>query len=321
MVVYGKHDRISLPDDEEVIWYGDLQWCNDDGNTPSIEIFDWLVDYFIDTPVYASVANHKTRGDALFAPSAMNGIGSDAKRASYIEALIRCMSPAEHYQVQFAAGRAISEARGELSSIASDSMLPGAQLLELFSKLLDVVGSPASDDSKLDLGQTRCYLRFIFSLAKNVEWLRLLPVTKREHPHVEKCTVLSQRFHVDEEICYIVGIYLHIDTAGNIPLGYTQESWGTLIMCAWAGWAHIHADKDFDHCIEISPILVRATEIFKTSANFKLEDLARDVDRVLRTLEWHVNVGNEALSEVQRFSDSLKSELELADKIREFLTL
>jgi len=33
------------------------------------------------------------------------------------------------------------------------------------------------------------------------------------------------------------------------------------------------------------------------------------------------NVGNEALSEVQRFSDSLKSELELADKIREFLTL
>jgi len=271
MVVYGKHDRISLPDDEEVIWYGDLQWCNDDGSTPSIEIFDWLVDYFIDTPVYASVTNHKTRGDALLAPSAMNGIGSDAKRASYIEALIRCMSPAEHYQVQFAAGRAISEARGELSSIASDSMLPGAQLLELFSKLLDVVSSPASDDSKLDLGQTRCYLRFIFSLAKNVEWLRLLPLTKREHPHVEKCTVLFQRFHVDE-----------------IPLGYIQESWGTLIMRAWAGWAHIHADMDFDHRIEISPILVRAMEIFKTSANFKLEDLPRDMDRVLRTLEWHV---------------------------------
>jgi hypothetical protein len=48
VVVHGLDICISRPDDEELIWCGDLRWHHANGRTPSCEEFDWLVDYLVD---------------------------------------------------------------------------------------------------------------------------------------------------------------------------------------------------------------------------------------------------------------------------------
>ncbi|KAG1748223.1 hypothetical protein EDB19DRAFT_1905277 [Suillus lakei] len=45
MVVHGSDYRLSLPDDEDLIWDGDLRWRHSDGLMASCEEFDWLIDY------------------------------------------------------------------------------------------------------------------------------------------------------------------------------------------------------------------------------------------------------------------------------------
>ncbi|KAG2757222.1 hypothetical protein P692DRAFT_20814223 [Suillus brevipes Sb2] len=87
LVVHGQDNRLSRPDDEDLIWDGDLRWRHSDGRKPSCEEFDWLVDYL------AGDAEHRTddetEGDALLALSSMQGLGSSTKQQSYISSLIR----------------------------------------------------------------------------------------------------------------------------------------------------------------------------------------------------------------------------------------
>ncbi|KAG2046029.1 hypothetical protein BDR06DRAFT_1015085 [Suillus hirtellus] len=45
MLVHGMPYGISRPNDEALIWEGDLRWCQSDGSEPSCGEFDWLVDY------------------------------------------------------------------------------------------------------------------------------------------------------------------------------------------------------------------------------------------------------------------------------------
>jgi hypothetical protein len=47
VVVHGEEICISRPDDEHLIWYGDLRWNHANGKTPSCEEFDWLIDYLV----------------------------------------------------------------------------------------------------------------------------------------------------------------------------------------------------------------------------------------------------------------------------------
>jgi hypothetical protein len=47
VVVHGEEICISQPDDEYLIWYGDLRWNHASGETPSCEEFDWLIDYLV----------------------------------------------------------------------------------------------------------------------------------------------------------------------------------------------------------------------------------------------------------------------------------
>jgi hypothetical protein len=49
-VVHGREDHISHPDEEDLIWYGDLRWDHANGKTPSCKEFDWLIDHLVDRP-------------------------------------------------------------------------------------------------------------------------------------------------------------------------------------------------------------------------------------------------------------------------------
>jgi hypothetical protein len=57
-------------------------------NLSSSENFDWLIDYLADEAPYIYTSNDETEGDALLALSAMRGLGSSAKRPSYIKVLL-----------------------------------------------------------------------------------------------------------------------------------------------------------------------------------------------------------------------------------------
>jgi hypothetical protein len=190
MVVHGLGYRLLLPDYEGVIWHGDLQWRHTDGRTPRCEEFDWLVDYLA-FKVYREI-DDEIQGDALLALSAMRGLGSSAKRHTYVKVLIRCMGSTRPSRVRYAALRAISDAREELASITDNSMPHGvdSELLdELSSALLTAVrpndDRTIDDDAKLSFLRDRafCYLTLIFTLAKTQDWHKRLS----RDPHLKQC--------------------------------------------------------------------------------------------------------------------------------------
>ncbi|KAG1883381.1 hypothetical protein F4604DRAFT_287082 [Suillus subluteus] len=109
MVVHGLDFHLSLPDNEILIWNGNLCWSHSDGRKPDCKEFDWLVDYLAN-----EVGHDKAdeTGDALLALSAMRGLGSPAKQSSYIKSLICCMDSVRPPRVRHAALRTVYEVRG-----------------------------------------------------------------------------------------------------------------------------------------------------------------------------------------------------------------
>ena len=312
MVVHGLRNRLSRPDNEKIIRDGDLRWCHNDGQIPSFEEFDRLIDYLVDK--LDSTGDDATQGDALLALSAMNGLGSDAKRASYIEALIRCMAPTRPTRVRCAAVRAISDAREELASIAGDSMPHGvdAQLLDnLFTALSTALGQHYDLTFDCRSPSHFCYSRLMFSLTKNDEWCQRLT----HNGHVQQCTGLFPS--TPESNFYIAGISLHIDISGNDPsLSFVQDMWGLLTREAWPGlYFIISADREFRDCLEVLPALVTATKQHLPGsgngvASLELQDLSRYVCLVLQELEKHDGLNGNVLSVVRSFSGHLKHMLE-----------
>ncbi|KAG1838911.1 hypothetical protein DFJ58DRAFT_120860 [Suillus subalutaceus] len=122
MLVHGLSSRLSRPNEEELIWRGDLQWRHSDEREPSCEEFDWLIDYLADGRHDADSTDDETEGDALLALSAMHGLGSSTKRRSYIKSLIRCMGSTRPPRVRHSALRAVFEAQEDLISMTSVSM-------------------------------------------------------------------------------------------------------------------------------------------------------------------------------------------------------
>jgi len=308
MVVHGVQGKVSLPDDNKVIWDGDLQWRNNDERPPCNE-FDWLIDYLVEKTGHEP--DHETQGDALLALSAMRGLGSDAKRAAYVDALIRCMDSDRPSRVRYAALRAVCDARKELSSITDDSMPDGidAKLLDrLSSALLTAVGNYA----RIAKYRARdcCYLRLIFSLTKEHEWRERLT----RLGHVDQWTSLISDCNF-KFMCtfspYIAGVYLQINPSGANPSGANpsgdnhpalQKTWGTVMRHAWCGLEHMQdADEDFGDYLEILPALVTATKQNWPGSGV-VPDLPQYVDRFLNR---NVDLRDDVRSAVQGLYDYL----------------
>jgi len=311
MVVHGMQRRLLLPDDSDVIRSGDLQWCYHDGRTPSREEFDWLIDYLVDK--LDNTTDEETQGDALLALSGMNGLGSDAKRASYVNALIRCMAPTRPPRVRCAAVKCISDARKELLSIGSDGdSMPHGVDTPLFNQLFDalyttIVG-PHDDGTATDYfrASSDCYLRLIFVLTENKDWRQRLT----QNGLVQQCIRLYPTFP-EVDIC-IAGICLHIDPSGNDPaLSSIHERLGELMRGVWGQLGDISlSDVDFHDYLEILPVLVTTTKqrLPRSDDGFARSELvaiANYVGRVLPGLQALEDLDGNILSTVQSFSNDL----------------
>lgn len=295
LVVHGLHDRLSLPDDEELIWDGDLRWRHGDGLMPSCEEFDWLVDYLVDEA--GKKADDKTEADALLTLSAMCGLGSSTKRRSYIKALIRCMGCTRLPRVRHAALRAVSDARGDLASITNESISHDVdtELLDGLSRALFTAVCPSRNrtiqherDAPFHQHRDNCYFRLIFALSNNHEWRQRLTLDG----HFERCISL-----VDEALeceswtlgCYLVGIFACIDLSDKVlRFSYTQEKYQALIKKSWRRarefmWQH-------SEYVGALPALVMATRQNYSDSDHivpsnELKEIARNVDQCLAQLK------------------------------------
>ncbi|OJA17326.1 hypothetical protein AZE42_13154 [Rhizopogon vesiculosus] len=128
----------------------------------------------------------------------MHGLGSSAKRLSYVKALTRCMAHTRPRRVRYAALRVVSEAREELASMTnsdSASLDVDTTLLDGLSHALLTVVRTNHDqkmqDSTSDAYSAAIpndhYLRLIFALQKNDEWCKRLA----SGGHLEWCNSSS----------------------------------------------------------------------------------------------------------------------------------
>lgn len=251
MTVHGLTFCFSLPDDENLIWIGNLWWRGRDGLIPSCEEFGWLIDYVADE------AGHKgddeTEGDALLALSALCGLGSSTKRRLFITTLIRCMGSTRPPRVRHTALRAVADARADLASITIGLMPHGVDegLLDELSRALFTAVCPNGDQLVHDSSQSHAsfhyhqehhYLRLIFALAMNNEWHERLA----RDGHLARCTsLIEQAFEADlwDCRCYLAGIFTFTDPSDEIlPLSPAQNSWRTCIRTSWKqAWSLVSA--------------------------------------------------------------------------------
>jgi hypothetical protein len=259
MVVHARGEHLSRPDDEELIWYGNLRWWRNEGLAPSCAEFDWLVEYVM------FPADDETKGDALLALSAISNLGSSAKRDTYVTTLIHCIDHTEHPRTRYAALRAAFDARAELAQLADNSDAP---LLDRLSLALLTAVDPnngktnraSGPDPSFHYDRDRCYFRLIFALARDGGWhVRLI-----RDEHVKRCISLVNDVLENPRSShnfYLAGIFLHIFSSGSDSpskaLG--MGSWRKLVKAAWKGFLFL-VKEDEHTCFEVLPALVKATE-------------------------------------------------------------
>ncbi|KAG2128253.1 hypothetical protein DEU56DRAFT_819394 [Suillus clintonianus] len=294
MVVHGYCRWSSLPDDERLIWNGDLRWCHSNGLAPKYEEFDWLIDYLADEA--GNKGDDETEGDALLALSAMRGLGSSTKRRPYITALIRCMGSTRPPRVRHAALRAVSDAREELASITHESMPPGvdATLLDKLSCAILTAVHPNHDqtvhnslsDASFHYSRDCCYTHLIFVLATNDEWHERLA----RDGHLERCTSLVEKaLELKNWIheFYLAGIFARVDPSDKVlSLSPAQERLWTLVRTIWGE----EMKFIWPGPIMVVPDVVTVTRQYLRSwgnnvPNGGLADLARDVRKALESLQ------------------------------------
>ncbi|KAJ8579988.1 hypothetical protein M405DRAFT_835147, partial [Rhizopogon salebrosus TDB-379] len=250
MVVHGFSHCLSHPDNEELIWNGDLRWRHSDDRIPSSEEFDWLTEYLVDPELC-----NGTEVYALLALSAMHGLGSPDKRPFYVNVLIRCMTSTKSSRIRHAALRAISDASKELASITNDSKAEAVDARRL-DELSRALLSAGSSDASSDESRNRCYLRLIFDLAKNDDWHKRLTHDR----HIDWCISLVDKVLVSSsslDAFHLVRIFMHVDPLGknSAPILAAQEKWQKLIIRAWTGCCY-SGSMDI---IEAIPALVTVT--------------------------------------------------------------
>ncbi|KAG2076181.1 hypothetical protein BDR04DRAFT_1090061 [Suillus decipiens] len=300
VVVHGHANRLSRPDDEDLIWHGDWRWHHSDEHEPSYEEFDWLVDYLADNTVCSPAeggdarTDDATKGDALLALSAMRGLGSHTKRKSYISSLIRCMGSTRPPRVRHSMLRAVFEAREELASITSVSTPEDldVQLLEQLSRALLTAVHPNGDQTVLDSkpappfhrDREFYYLILIYTLIKNDEWCRRLIRTNDDH--LARWISLVDRDHVEHDPLkfLLLMIFWHIKSSGkDIGISPADERWQLLITDAWRDAQSI----EWDDYVDGIPAFVTATKLDWTASDNRewLVDLAPMVHATLVRLQ------------------------------------
>ncbi|KAG0699410.1 hypothetical protein DFH29DRAFT_936866, partial [Suillus ampliporus] len=231
---------------------GDLRWRHNDGHDPGCEEFDWVIDYL----ARMGSRDEETECDALLALSTMKGLGSSAKRPSYIKLLIRYMESNRYPRVRLAALRAVYEARGELAAITSDSMPQGvnAQLLDKLSCALLAAVRPNHDQAIQGSG-SKISFRRNRELYYNDEWCQRL-IRDR---HIGWCISLADEVYDGYLKWCLNAIFARINPSGkDLPFSPAQDSWRVRIKHTW-GMARYGVEDD--EYVDAIPALVTATRL------------------------------------------------------------
>ncbi|KAG1720503.1 uncharacterized protein EDB91DRAFT_1177986 [Suillus paluster] len=329
MVAHGLYDQLSPPDNEKLIWDGDLRWCCSDtqwDSWPGCEEFDWVVDYLANDNLKR---DDKTEGDALLVLSAMRGLGSSSKRPSYIKALIRCMHPTKPPRVRHAAFRAVFDAREELASITTDPTWVrqgvDAKLLNQLSCALLTAVWPNHDqtvhgsapDATLHKNRDRRYIQLMFTLTEHDEWCQHLT----RDDHLGRCISLvdeacNRNWNVMHYLPVIFG-RINISPGKDFPFSPAQENWRKVLQKTWqqfnAGdqwWKNDYADtilalvtttklnlRGSDDSVLRKWFAELATEVDQAIGN--LQSQADDVNGVAQ------DTVNTAISRAQELRDDL----------------
>ncbi|KAG2118075.1 uncharacterized protein F5147DRAFT_669696 [Suillus discolor] len=179
-------------------------------------------------------------GDALLALSAMRDLGSDTRRDNYLDAIIFAMEADKPSRLRHAALRAVFDARFKLVEIVDEEegefreKLLGELAPALFIATKPVAPQRLDDEPDAVFNPRRddCYLRLIFTLAKQSDWRTHL----EKAGHIERCTSLLDHIiknnpsilSVTSHSYYLAAILIRMNPSG----GYRSSLRGATLASA-----------------------------------------------------------------------------------------
>jgi hypothetical protein len=252
---------------------------------------------------------------------------SPAKQHLFIERLVACMDSIMPPHLRDAALRAAHSAREEITSIdAMDNRLRGMVLTKLSPAILSVVcphpsATSANDDFDclFDYHRDLCYLKLVFTLARNSNWYPHLS----EDRHIDWCISMIPDYCNSESpmehAFYIAGIFLRITPEHqSVTLldSVTEQQWWDMMRSAWIRLPYdilILDTRDF----ELLPVLVDGTKKYmQIASKSDLEELIERVDRFLEKLEGEMQLKRQ-LQEIGPEMQSLEQEEGIAIAVKE----
>ncbi|KAG1828158.1 hypothetical protein EV424DRAFT_1345072 [Suillus variegatus] len=209
--------------DATLIWDGVFDWKDDERTT---EDFDWLVNFLVHFREF-EMRDFDAMGDALLALSAMRDLGSVTRRDNYLDAIIFAMEADKPSRLRHTALRAMFDARFKLVEIVDEEKgefrekLLGELAPALFTATKPIAPQLSDDDPDSVFNPRRddCYLRLIFTLAKQSDWRAHL----ERAGHIERCTSLlghvirnsSSTSPVTSHSYYLVAILIQMHASGG----------------------------------------------------------------------------------------------------------
>ncbi|KAG1868534.1 hypothetical protein F4604DRAFT_1927411 [Suillus subluteus] len=253
------------------------------GDSHSPEDFDWLMDYYLD--IYSD--DQEVASDILCLLGVTKVRCSPAKQHQFIESLIACMDSNMPIHLRYVALRATHIVREEIVSIDTiDAKLRDMVLTKFSPAILTTVcprpGTTLADDPHhFHYRRDLCYLRLIFTLARDSNWH---PHLFGDH-HIDRCISMVGEYCESYSRCpfYLSGILLRIPSEQLSVASLdaiTKQQWWDMMRLAWR-YAEFVIDDI--HCFEFLPVLVEGTKMYMHIASEDdLRELVGYVDDVLR---------------------------------------
>ncbi|KAG2362093.1 hypothetical protein BDR07DRAFT_1407935 [Suillus spraguei] len=219
---------------------------------------------------------------------------SPAKQRPFIEALITCMGSSMPPRLRHAALRAICSSREVLASIDvvddADMVLTNLSraILTAVCPQPDVTPTNDSPDCFFYDERDLCYLKLIFSLARNSYW--------RPHLHCQ----MDRAIRMIEECCnsgsshtfYLIGFFLRMRSEEVSATSLSSINWFQLRDMCLKAWYWAFSITDDARCVEFLPVLVEETKEYEVRSGRDREQLVENVERLMRNLERHSNQGD-----------------------------
>ncbi|KAG1893208.1 uncharacterized protein F5891DRAFT_1067642 [Suillus fuscotomentosus] len=218
--------------------------------------------------------------------------------------------------LRHAALRAAHNAREQIASIDAidDSTLWDMILTKLSPAILSVLcphpgTTPANDDPNLffNYGRDLCYLRLVFTLARNSDWHPHL----FWYPHIDRCISMIPQYCKSRyygHAFFVAGILLQItpeQTSDTSLDSVTEQQWWDVMRSAWGYSVH----TDDTRYLKLLLVLVDGTKKYmQIASKSDLEQLIENVDQFIEELEGDIRQKRQLHEIGQEIQDSEQGE-------------